>query len=228
MRSIVVALLVSTFLTANAMRIATVAAGRSQGLQPQAATHTSALQVILQLGQTAQQPVGVILGDDSLCRYTVNVSATKDGFPRLMDRVLVQAPGYRWSLRDGVAIAQPNAPPPDTATLLALTIPRYRAPRSTMVEHTVFLNMDIRAVLRPKEGTLGDILSSPDEERTGPVELRDLSVEQILNYLVKQGKGGAWILFPVPKDYRKAGQQFAQLVSYKDPTGRLERASCHP
>ena len=228
MRSIVVTLLVSAFIATGAVRIAT-AAQPPQELQPQATTHTSALQVILRLGKTAQQPVGIILGDNSLCRYGVNVSATKGAFPDSIDRILAQVPGYRWSLRDGVAIAQPSSLPPDTAKLLALTIPRYRAPRSTLVEHAAFLNMDIKAVLRPDEGTLGDILSSPDEAKTGPVELRDLTVEQILNYLVKQGKGGAWLLFPVPRDYRSAAdRQFVQLVSYQDPTGRLERASCHP
>jgi len=225
MRSIVVTLLVSGFMATNAMPIA---AEPPQELQPQTATRTPALQAILRLGQTAQQPVGIILGDDSLCRYRVNMSATKDAFPGLVDRILAQVSGYRWSLRDGVAIMQPNSLLPDTAKLLALTIPRYGAPRSTLVEHAAFLNMDIRALLRPNEGTLGDILSSPDEAKTGPIELRDLTVEQILNYLVKQGKGGAWLLFPVPGTYHPVADQFVQLVSYQDTTGRLERVSCHP
>jgi hypothetical protein len=229
MRPILVTLLVSAFMATNAARIATVAAEPPQEMQPQAANHSRALQALLRLGQTAQQPVGIIFGDDSLCRYGVNLSATKDAFPGLIDRMLAQVPGYRWSLRDGVAIAQPNSLPPDAAKLLALTIPRYGAPRSTLVEHAGFLNMDIKAVLQPDEGTLGDILSSPDEAKTGPIELRDLTVEQILNHLVTQGKGGAWLLFPVPRDYRSAADaQFVQLVSYQDTTGRLERASCHP
>jgi hypothetical protein len=187
------------------------------------------LQTILRLGETAEVPVGVVRADDSLCRDKIDLSVQKDTVANIMSKVISQTPDYRWLTRDGVVIIEPKSISADTAEFLDIVIPRYAAPESTLQELAAFLLTDVRGVLRPNEGTAADILSSSNEARTKPFEMRDATVEQILNRMVKQGQGGAWILLPIPKDYRVAAdRQFVQVVGYPDTEGRIGKISCQP
>ncbi|MGH9682812.1 MAG: hypothetical protein ACRD4S_04275 [Candidatus Acidiferrales bacterium] len=146
-----------------------------------------------------------------------------------MNKITNQIPDYRWVVRDGVAVVEPRSIPEGTSHILNLIIPRYAAPESTLQELAAFLHTDVRGVLRPDQGTAEDVLSSSNAVTTAPFEMRNASVEQILNRMATQGNGGAWILRPIPQDYRTAADhEFVQVVAYPDSEGRIARISCQP
>ncbi len=187
------------------------------------------LSAILRLGNLSEVPLGVILADESLCTDKIEVEAPKESFTLLMHKIIGQTPGYQWLVQDGVAIIEPKSMPVDTVNLLELVIPRYAAPESTLQALAAFLRTDVLGVLRPNRGSIADILSSSSEVRTGPIEMRHATVQQILNRMVREGHGGAWVLLPTPKDYSAAAdRQFVQVVSYPDSEGRIGRTSCQP
>ena len=66
--------------------------------------------------------------------------------------------------------------------------------------------MNIKAVLRPEEGTIVNILSSSQSEKWPALSLNQLPIEQILDRLVARKRGGVWILLPF-KDLTKVADR---------------------
>jgi hypothetical protein len=76
--------------------------------------------------------------------------------------------------------------------------------------------MNIKAVLRPEEGTAFSILSSPKSEKWPALALSNVTIQQALNSLVARKAGGAWILLPFEDLGKVADRRPFWVMSYSD------------
>lgn len=188
----------------------------------------SALEGILELGAASKVPLGVILEDDSLCKSKVTVLSRNQSGEVVLDRLLGKASGYQRSLANNVVLIAPKTVLPTTTQFLNLRIPHFVTPADELQAQMAFLQMAIRGVLRPSEGTAGSIMSSHSHDLPA-IDMRDLGLQQILDLMVSRGPGGAWILFPVSGDLSKAADRsFAWTLSYADTATRIREAKCAP
>jgi hypothetical protein len=90
--------------------------------------------------------------------------------------------------------------------------------------------MDVRAIVRPDQGTQLHYLRTLDDSVFPSLELANHRVEDILNALVTRQSYGAWVLYPLTNDLQKSAgdQQFVTLISYADGPSRLGNISCSP
>ena len=88
--------------------------------------------------------------------------------------------------------------------------------------------MDVRAKLRPNEGTLLNSLSSEAEVKFPPIHLTDVRVEEILNHLVNRSPYAVWVLHRVSPDLREAIADggFVTLVPYADGLAEIRNLCC--
>ncbi len=185
------------------------------------------LQAILRFGMEAKVPLGLILANDQLCKRRVEITVQKESVATVMGMLTKQLDGYRWIFKDGVLLVEPEPIPQGAVGLLSTVIPHYSTPKTTLAGLGLFLIMDTRGVLRPEMGTAGSLLSSPDAQKVGPLELLNATVEQILNRITMEGTGGEWVLFPTPDDYRNGvDRKFVEIVSYAEDANRIRNVSC--
>jgi hypothetical protein len=176
----------------------------------------NALNSILRLGIENKMPLGIIRVGDGLCTK-VDLAARGEPATAVIDTLIKQIGGYRWRIKDDLLVIEPQSIPLPPARLLATEIPLFSVGSITTQELEAVLLMFTKAVLRPGEGSVGSIIGSPDDPRTPAFQMRNATIEDILNHIVKQGEGGAWILLPIPDDYKKsADSPFVKIVNYSD------------
>ena len=186
-----------------------------------------ALQAILRFGRENNIPLGVVVGDQlcstTITGFTVEHATAEAVFKRFVERL----PSYRWDLEDhAVVFAPANISEPATK-FLAVVPPPYVIQEDTLQGQAAWAWMDIRAALRPREGTALDILSSPRSDRWPALALRDLTVRQVLNRLVARKKGGAWVLVPFRDFDKAAGHRPFWVLDYAGkPSDQEARSSC--
>lgn len=189
-----------------------------------------ALQAFLRLGSETKIPLGIVNAGDQLCKTKTEIAVEGETIANVVDKLTTQVGGYHWTLEDGVLLLLPQPMPRSALQLLNTLLPRFAAPRTTLDGLGVFLRIDVLAVFRPDIGTAGGLPRSPDAVLVGPLEIDNVTVEQTLNLIVKQGSTGQWILHPIPDDYRTAAdKEFVDIVDYgSDPISTIQRLSCTP
>ena len=188
-----------------------------------------AIQAVLRFGMASRIPLGLILADDSLCRAQIDLRVVNQSAAKALDALVSRLTGYVWTVRDGFVIVQPRELPQASLSVLNMVIPRFAAPEGPLKEQQLYLWMDIRAILRPEEGTLLNLVTSPREPKAAAIELRNASVEQILARLVSRAPIGAWVLFPVSEDLKRAAaHQLAILIQYGEDTKNIRTVTCRP
>ncbi|MGC2321074.1 MAG: hypothetical protein WA463_00455, partial [Terriglobales bacterium] len=125
---------------------------------------------------------------------------------------------------------QPENIPDGPFRLLNIAIPRYAVPESTLDTRRAILWMQIRGVLEPAQGTAINVMTSAKETSLPPMDMRNATVEQILDRMVSGGPGGAWILYPLPPQHDwedKLNVRFIGALSYSEERS-LPQLSCEP
>jgi len=176
----------------------------------------SAFEALLRFGRENQAPLGLIVSNQlcstSLRDFKVARVPIRVALARLGEKI----PSYEWKLDDGVVVFAPKDTPRATKDFLRLKVSPYTIPQNTLRAQGVFAWIDIKASLRPKEGTAFDILSSPNAKEWPPLSFKDVSVQQVLNLLVVRNAGGAWLLVPF-HDLSKVADQPFSLEDYSEP-----------
>ena len=187
-----------------------------------------AIQAALRFGMENKIPLGLVLASSSLCETMTDFQSDNATVLDTLEGLASRMPQYAWSIEDGTAVLKPRVAPQSASTLLDMVIPHFAAPLGPLKEQRLYLWMDVRAILRPNEGTLLNFLTSEAEPKFPPLQLTNVSVEQILNRLVSRQPYAAWILQPVSSDLREAVAQveFVTLLPYPNGVTALRNVSC--
>ncbi len=145
----------------------------------------SVLDSLLRLGIENKIPLRIIRSNDRLCTR-VELAVHGEPATNIIDGLLRQVRGYRWTIADDVLAIEPQSIPSSTAQLLATEIPRFSVADSTAQELEADLWRFTKALLRPGEGSAFSILGSPDDPRTRAFEMENATVDAILNHIIKE------------------------------------------
>jgi hypothetical protein len=158
----------------------------------------SAVQALLQLSRDEHLPMGIVEDDGTLCKSTVSYSAQNAPASTVIEGITAQVPGYAWkrSQDSTVFLISPVSTRSVTTQFLQLVDHSFRPTKDTLQGLEMTLWAHIRYILYPDKGTAGSILSST-HPRVYELEVRDASVQQILDQMAVLAKG-AWILRPLP------------------------------
>jgi hypothetical protein len=189
-----------------------------------------ALYSFLRFAAENKVPLGLILTDDQLCKKKTEITSEGESVSTIMRRLVSQVNGYQWMPEDGVLLVEPQLIPQSTTQLLNTIVTRFAAPRTTLKGLGLFLIIDVRAQLHPSPGgTAGSLSRSPDTPMVGPLEMRNVTVEQALNEIIKMVSGGSWIVYPTPDDRLSSDRKFLDLVDYSEnPSGNIRALTCAP
>ena len=218
----------SWLLVALMVAVMPVKAGsRSPDLFNVSLQNVNPLQGLLRFGMENHLPLEVILSSQAgLCHSTKNISLKSAPINSVMDAVLAGS-NYVWSTEGGVIVIKPRTLPESSKYILGLKFERFTGMETTLQGLGIILNGYIQSKLHPAEGFAGDILQSPDAEKVGPLDLTNVTVEQIANQIVSQDGKGAWILYPIPDDVAKATDvRRFYLYGYSDDSHALGNLSC--
>lgn len=166
-------------------------------------TDVPASQALLQLSKNEHFPLGIIVQGDALCRTKVSYSAESSHASAIASAIASQVAGYAVTSRAGsLVIVGPASPSASTSQFLSLIDPRYTV-KGNLQTIATMLWVHILALLHPEQGSAGSILGSPSD-RLFSVELRNVSIEQILDRIATETRG-VWVLRPLPAELRQLG-----------------------
>lgn len=180
----------------------------------------SAVSAILRFGREARIPLGIVLNRQLCSASFGDVEIDRAPGRAVLDRIGEAMPAYHWRLEHGTVVFVPFDMPAAADQFLSVPVSPYSVPDGTLQAQAAYEWMNIRASLRPTEGTAFDVLSSAKSTRWPPLRLGRASVREVLDRLVGRDPGGAWILFPVDNLEQATAQMPLQFVDYsaKGPT----------
>ena len=136
----------------------------------------------------------------------------------IVARLVLQVGGYLSVIKDDLLAIDPEPIPPTTDRLLSTEMSRFAANQSTAAVLEAEVWMLTKQVVNPSEGYAFSIAGNPSEVKVPAFELFNVTVEQILDHIAKEGPGGfAWIALPAQDDYNKSTDaHFVRIISYSD------------
>lgn len=188
-------------------------------------TNESAISAIVRFGREANIPLGIVL-DKQLCSLRFEEQRIDHASVRTaLDQVSAALTSYSWSLEYGTVVFAPLDLPTATARFLSFVVSPYNVPEDTLQAQAGYEWLNIRASLRPNEGTALSILSSRKSLRWPPLSLSSITVREVLDRLVDRNPGGAWILFPIEDIEKAAESRPFQLIDYSSPVEPMSPCS---
>jgi len=183
----------------------------------------SGLDTLLLFCQQEGIPLGVEYVDEALLRTPVEVKVSESTVAEVLDKILGPLEGYRWSITDRViVVTHVSVDRADSQNLLRLRIPQFKTPESTLGEASNILWMTIDRELHPDvRGWVGNYPPGNILRKIGPFDLKNLSVRTILNYLVAEHGGAAWIVKVPPGNLDKlTSSGLWRVIEYEVPPRR--------
>ena len=173
-------------------------------------------------------PLGVILADQRFCEIKVNIKSEKQSALSILNQMVSQLDGYKWAIEDGVVVIEPKDITKAASEFLRLVVPRYASPEGKIEAQNMYLWMDVRAILRPSEGTALHILSSGADVTLPPIDVKNESIRKNLNRLVLRPPGGAWVLSPIVNEITTLKRMPTFVMSYADEKRDSYDVDCTP
>ncbi len=189
-----------------------------------------AIESIEEIAKQNRLPLGLVLGDQTLCKRSLDLR--KVGQTARLDVLLQeihrQVPSYDARIEKGTLVIMPHEPGAGAADLLDLSIPYFRPVPATMEGTGQILWTYVRARIKPREGSLTDIMSNPDSPIISGLHVDSpTSVLDILDLVVQQNQGGAWVVGSIPDDWReRVASNPISITSYSSSTSRLAGSVC--
>jgi len=187
-----------------------------------------AIQALLQLSRTEHVAMGIVEGDDALCKSVVKYSAENVGASTIIARIIAQVPGYVWRQprESSVFHIAPASLPEGSGRFLYLKIPRFGPARYNLQTLDAMLWMHIRYVLDPDQGTAGSILSSTNA-KLYEIEAKDVTVEALLDRLAVLTKG-TWVVRTLPPTLKRLDANIPFSVFSEDGQSSEAASNCIP
>lgn len=183
---------------------------------------SSILAALVKLGTDTHTPIGIVLDvnkPEQLCQQYRQITVLDRPISAFLHELLSRS-DYSWAANGGVIVVQPISLSHDASQVLSMKFDKFGAMQTTMQGLRINLAGWIYSRLHPEAGFAGNILSSPDAEQF-PMDVRDASVEQILNQIVSLGSKGIW-LFRLRRDFEHSKDVDLRTYSYKDDSRVLQ------
>ena len=185
---------------------------------------TTILLALSKFGSEARIPIGIVLETNKphqLCEESGQVTIRDRPLSEFLDALLAQS-GYTWSVDDGVIVVHPAHVTDQLTRVLTIKFDRFGGIQTTMQGLGIVLDTWVYSRLHPEaKGYAGDILSSLGADQFPHFEVRDASVEQILNKIVSLGSKGIWLL-RLDKDFEHNRNVDLHTYSYKDDANAVQ------
>lgn len=181
-------------------------------------TDENIVNALLRFGRENKVSLGLILNRQICSTTTGLLKIEHTSVQSVVEELKTRMPSYSWNLEDEVVIFTPKEIPGATAGFLSLTVSPYSIGEDTLQAQAFYAWMNMRATLRPKEGTAFNILSSSKSAKWPPLVLGHVTIQQVLDRLVGRDGGGAWVLFPFENLAKVADHRPFLIASYaSDP-----------
>ncbi len=156
------------------------------------------LDALVQIGEITGIPLAIEYVDDSLLDRSIDVSVRNQTVANVLKNILSDGSGYSWSDEGGVIFISNNLERrPAQRRIFDHRIPSFQARAATAEELSNLLWMDLQIQLQPSppRGFAGTFPTG-DQRKLGRFDLRERSVIQILNEIVRRFGRAAWIAKP--------------------------------
>ena len=151
---------------------------------------------LLTLAAQNHLPIGIVQrsGLDPICKRTVAFDHEAISLGELVLLLRKRWPESEIDVKNGVLTIKPKGiVSTETERFLGLKLPSFDSVTSTHNELGIALWMHIRSVVRPGEGTMFAGSTPMNSEKLDGMHIRNETVEEILDEIVKKGTGGVWI-----------------------------------
>lgn len=191
------------------------------------ASGNNALETLINVGVQNSIPLGLVLEGEGLCKSQLNGKPGED-IADLIGDLGSQIPDYSAMLENGVLVVAPRKISAETQQSLNVTLPTFGIEEpETMQKIGISLWFYIRAVLVPGQSSGFGGGVQRDDDLLLPFKLTDVTVEQVLNYLVTKGSGGLWAMPQVPNGWiANPAPMPYQLISYAGSVVTASRITC--
>ncbi len=172
-------------------------------------------------------PVGIVIEGENLCKYRID-GRPDDTVEQLMDSLERNIPGYTAKIKNGVLLVEPEKVTSGTQRSLDVVIPRFGAEQPESMEKlSIDLWFFIRAVLVPDRSSAFSGGLQKDGEALSAFQLSNVTVEEILDYLVTKKAGGLWAISKVPDGWMANPSIIPyKVVSYSGNSALAAKLKC--
>jgi hypothetical protein len=177
-------------------------------------TNERVVPALLRFGRESHIPLGIVLSKRLCLASFTELRIEHASGGQALDQLAASMPSYGWHLGQGTADFTPSDMSPAIDQFLSLRVNPYSVPRDTLQAQAAYEWMNIKASLRPTEGTAFSVLSSADSTKWPALSLGPERVGEVLDRLVGRDPGGAWLLLPIDDLEKAADRLPLMFVDY--------------
>jgi hypothetical protein len=177
----------------------------------------SLVDALLELGKRTNQPMGIEYVDDEALQNPVHASVPDGTLDEGLRTILGGREGYSWHVKDGVVLITNARAPKGRNNLLDTLLPTFSTPRCSPQEAGNLLYMNLGVSLHPGVGVAGDYRPGLTGMRVGPMQMKNVSVRQVLNRIASEAGQLGWVVQVSPSEMSQhPSSGFWLLVDYHD------------
>ena len=187
----------------------------------------SALQHIAIVGSRNHLPLGIVIGDQTLCEKELTLSKPILTIGEFVSEFNSQFPRYKAVRVGDVLDVSPRLMPAENKKLLDLNIKRFITRDNTHQGMGVALWIAISSQLVPQETQTFVGGSSMTSEILPGIDASEEPVLQILNLIASKGQGGVWVMDALSRDWiSKSDNLPYKIIGYSDQYDGIMELAC--
>ncbi len=192
------------------------------------AQDTSRLDALLRLGQQYRIPLGIEYVDREAITTKIRIAARDGTVATVLDRILPRSRGYYWHEEEGVIVVSHRKVPRGSKNLFNTRIGKFQSQAATIQELSNLLRMELELSLSPSIGGFaGSFAAGPVQTKIPPLNVQNKTVRDILNLVISQAQGAAWIVQAPPEQLGALrSRSLWGIVTYDSPPKPLAELCC--
>jgi len=191
-----------------------------------ASTNENIFDALLRFGRQNHIPMGLVVSSGPCSTVLGEIKIGHTSVHAALELLIRELPAYTWKLDNGAVVITPKDLPGATVKFLDTKVAPYRISEDTLQAQAAYAWMDIRATLRPDQGTAFNILTSLQSTRWPEIAVGDITVLELLDRLVARGPAAAWILTPSDDPKKIAATRPFWVVDYSAAPPEKHLAVC--
>jgi hypothetical protein len=188
-----------------------------------------ALDALVRLGELYDRPMGIVCEDTKIVSRKVTVREIQAPVEQALQALIMQLPGYKWSVDNGVFVIRPAVLPTQTEKMLNIVIPRIFAESIDIDTLSNRLWMEIQIQVDPESQSKGFLLHGHlrNYYELGRIDLTNARIDQVLSEITRRRKSAAWVLLPPPDALKGVSRdRLWGIVTYAKPPQPLVQLCC--